>query len=66
LWGEPPELGHVDGDADSAAYLIDALRSLTPREREVVVMRHYADMSEAEVAATLGVSLGTVRSTASR
>jgi RNA polymerase sigma-70 factor (sigma-E family) len=66
LVGEPPEVRHVDGDADSAAYLIAALRSLTPREREVVVMRHYADMSEAEVADALGVSLGTVKSTASR
>lgn len=66
LVSEPPEVGHYDREADSAAYLLAALRTLTPREREVVVMRHYADMSEADVAATLGVSVGTVKSTASR
>lgn len=66
LVSEPPEVRHLDPEADSAACLIAALRTLTPREREVVVMRHYADMSEADVAAALGVSVGAVKSTASR
>ena len=66
LMSEPPERGHLDAGADSAAYLVAALRRLGPREREVVVMRHYADMSEADVADALGVSVGTVKSTASR
>jgi RNA polymerase sigma-70 factor (sigma-E family) len=43
-----------------------ALQRLRPRERQVVVLRYYLDRSEAETADELGVSLGTVKSTASR
>ena len=39
-----------------------ALRSLTPGQRKVVVLRHYEDMSETQVAALLGCSVGTVKS----
>jgi len=39
-----------------------ALRSLTAGQRKVVVLRHYEDMSEAQVAALLGCSVGTVKS----
>lgn len=42
------------------------LAALTPRERAVVVLRFYADLSEADVARDLGVSVGTVKSTCSR
>lgn len=46
--------------------LVRALRTLSPRKRRIVVLRHLVGLSEAEVAADLGVSLGTVKSTASR
>jgi RNA polymerase sigma-70 factor (sigma-E family) len=46
--------------------LIRALQQLSAREREIVVLRHYADLSERTVAELLGVSLGTVKSSASR
>ena len=46
--------------------LAGLLARLTPRERTVVVMRHYLDQSEREVAQTLGCSVGTVKSTCSR
>lgn len=43
-----------------------ALRALPAQQRRVVVLRHLVGLSEAETAAELGVSLGTVKSTASR
>ena len=46
--------------------LVRALQELPSREREVVVLRHYADLSERAVAELLGVSLGTVKSSSSR
>lgn len=39
---------------------------LPARQREVIVLRYYLEMSEAETAATLGVSLGTVKAAAHR
>ncbi len=46
--------------------LAEALGRLTPRQRAVVVLRYVEDLSERDVAAALDVSVGTVRSTASR
>jgi RNA polymerase sigma-70 factor (sigma-E family) len=43
-----------------------ALRRLPPRMRAAIVLRYYEDMSEAEIAGVLGVSVGTVKSTLSR
>lgn len=46
--------------------LVRALRALPKRQRQVVVLRYLADCSEAEVAALIGCSEGTVKSSASR
>lgn len=46
--------------------VLSALASLPRRRREVLVLRFYLEMSEAEIADTLGISPGTVKSTASR
>jgi RNA polymerase sigma-70 factor (sigma-E family) len=46
--------------------LARALRSLPRRQREVVVMRYLADLSEADVAIALGCSIGSVKSHAHR
>jgi RNA polymerase sigma-70 factor (sigma-E family) len=46
--------------------VLAALASLPPRRREVLVLRFYLELSEAEIAAMLGISLGTVKSTTAR
>lgn len=43
-----------------------ALAALGPRQRAVVVLRYWLDLTEAETAAALGCSVGTVKSQASR
>lgn len=48
------------------AAVVDALGMLPPRQREVLVLRYYGGMSEAEIADATGISRGTVKSTASR
>jgi RNA polymerase sigma-70 factor (sigma-E family) len=52
-----------DGTRDAVWALV---RSLPPRQRAVVVLRYYEDLSEAQIAAVLGISPGTVKSQASR
>ena len=48
------------------AELIEGLGTLPPRQRAVLVLRYFEDLSEAQVAELLGCSIGTVKSTASR
>lgn len=56
----------LDSRADHRDELLRLLRSLPEQQRKVVVLRYYADLTEREVADVLGISLGTVKSTASR
>lgn len=46
--------------------LIKAMKGLQRRQREVLVLRYFADMTEAQVAETLGISLGSVKAYGSR
>jgi RNA polymerase sigma-70 factor (sigma-E family) len=46
--------------------VLSALARLPRRRREVLVLRYYLGLSEAEIAAVLGISAGTVKSTAAR
>jgi RNA polymerase sigma-70 factor (sigma-E family) len=46
--------------------VLAALATLPPRRREVLVLRFYLELSEAEIADMLGISPGTVKSTAAR
>ncbi len=46
--------------------VVAALHDLPPRQREVLVLRYYGGLSEAEIAEATGLSKGTVKSTASR
>jgi RNA polymerase sigma factor (sigma-70 family) len=46
--------------------VLDAMRRLPQRQREVLALRYYLELSEAEIASTLGISTGAVKSHASR
>jgi RNA polymerase sigma-70 factor (sigma-E family) len=63
LTDDVPQQGYDDTHHDDA--LLDALRRLPPRQRAVVALRYYDDLTEAQTAAVLGCSVGTVKSQAS-
>jgi RNA polymerase sigma-70 factor (sigma-E family) len=48
------------------AAVLAALRRLPDRQREALVLRYYLDLSEPEIAASMGIGKGTVKSTTSR
>ncbi len=54
---------HDDGQS---AALWEFVQTLPRKQRAVVVLRYYEDLSEAEVAEILGISVGTVKSQSSR
>ncbi|MFF0450659.1 SigE family RNA polymerase sigma factor [Streptomyces sp. NPDC004609] len=63
-----PDASVDDGSDQRAdrALLMDALKVLAPKQRSVVVLRHWEQMSTEETAAALGMSAGTVKSTLHR
>jgi RNA polymerase sigma-70 factor (sigma-E family) len=72
-WGELPteDVPHQpgpDGVATSELRLTlsRALADLSPEHRQVLVLRYVADLSETQVAAALGLALGTVKSRVAR
>jgi RNA polymerase sigma-70 factor (sigma-E family) len=52
--------------SDTDARVLAALHTLPRRQREVLVLRYYGDLSEADIAQTLGLSRGAVKSHAHR
>jgi RNA polymerase sigma-70 factor (sigma-E family) len=46
--------------------VISALRTLPPRQREALVLKYYADLSEAQIASAMGISRGAVKSHTAR
>lgn len=62
----PDQRGYADGDPFEHEPLWSALRHLPPRQRAVMVLRYYEGLSEIEIAHSLGVSPGTVKSQASK
>ncbi|MBO2451344.1 SigE family RNA polymerase sigma factor [Actinomadura barringtoniae] len=64
----PPEVAADSGHhaVELRGTLMDELRRLGSRQRAVLVLRFWEDLSEAETAQALGCSVGTVKSQASR
>ncbi len=64
----PDRVSGVDatGAIDERTAMWQALARLPPRQRAVLVLRYYEQLSEKEIADVLGCSLGTVKSTASK
>jgi RNA polymerase sigma-70 factor (sigma-E family) len=54
----------VEGDSLDKEALRQALLTLAPRQRAVIVLRYYEDLTERQTAEVLGISLGTVKSQA--
>jgi RNA polymerase sigma-70 factor (sigma-E family) len=65
---EVPERGAVahEHDHGEKSALWDFVQTLPKRQRAVIVLRYYEELSEAETAEILGISVGTVKSQASR
>jgi RNA polymerase sigma-70 factor (sigma-E family) len=67
-----PEAGQAPGADETALdrsqrdVVLAALQRLPRRQREVLVLRHYLDLPEGEIAALLGISRGSVKTHASR
>jgi RNA polymerase sigma-70 factor (sigma-E family) len=65
-WTEQPVADHEDRPAEDLPgyddWVLKALQALPPRQRAVVVLRHYADRTEAQTAQLMGCSVGTVKS----
>lgn len=59
---ELPEQHHADVDVAGRESLRAALAALAPRQRAVIVLRYYEDMTERQTAEALGISVGTVKS----
>ena len=69
---DPPPPGTPEGSVDplgaleTHAELVEALGRLPPRQRAVLVLRYFHDLTETQAAEVLGCSPGTVKSNASR
>jgi RNA polymerase sigma-70 factor (sigma-E family) len=64
LWPEPPEVPSADATAasDRTVLVWQALRRLAPRQRAVLVLRFFEDLTEAETARVLDCAVSTVKS----
>ncbi len=65
----PADAAPADAGLDASTRreaVLDAVRALPDRQREVLALRYYLDLSEAEIAETLGIARGSVKAHASR
>jgi len=56
-----PPPGSAGGTGEPGSAVVSALRALSARQREVVVLRYFADLPEAEIASATGMSMAAVR-----
>ena len=61
---EHAPVGTATDAPDEVLMLRDALARLAPRQRAVIVLRYYEDLTERETADVLGIAVGTVKSQA--
>lgn len=61
---DPGRTPSAESGVERRLLLLAALGRLTERQRGVLVLRYFDDLSEADIAHALGVSVGTVKSTA--
>jgi DNA-directed RNA polymerase specialized sigma24 family protein len=61
-----PPLAPAEGAGEPGSAIVSALRALSARQREVVVLRYFADLPEAEIASATGMSVAAVRTHAAR
>ena len=69
MWAAPAAPATPEDEAvldDRRAAVLAAVRRLPRRQQEVVVLRYWLDLTEADIAATLGISAGSVKVHASR
>jgi RNA polymerase sigma-70 factor (sigma-E family) len=62
LTDEPPPTALPEADLETRVVLDQALRRLTPKQRAVLVLRFYEDLSESQTAEVLQCAVGTVKS----
>lgn len=62
----PERPPYVDDDYGERDEIWRAIRTLSPKQRAVIVLRYYEDLTEAETASVLDVTVGTVKSQTSR
>jgi RNA polymerase sigma-70 factor (sigma-E family) len=69
LQNPPPDMPSAEHGAFTLlerSAVVKALRGLPERQREAIVLRYYLDLSEADIAATMGISRGAVKSHTAR
>ena len=65
----PPDMPSAEQGAIARlerSAVVTALRTLPARQREALVLRYYGDLSEAQIASTMGISRGAVKSHTAR
>lgn len=65
-WGDDRGARATDDQIADADLVLGSLATLPARQRTALVLRYYADLSEADIAKAMDINVGTVKSTLSR